>query len=863
MSPWIIMLIGMVLVIHALPLCILLVLTWKTKEERNYQYLRLSDIVFIILVLFLNLIVYILAHWYVWGHNNIVATIIHLYTSHVYANDIKRFVYTSIVCFAAALLFGVVGYNRNKHSNIRKNMAAVFASAYGILCIVIISYSLSAPTKVVLNEICSNNQSIYIDDSYSTNDYIELYNPCIFPCRLNSLYLSDDLDYLHKFSLENYEIAAHGFLIIKLSKTADSFSINSKGENIYLSNHGGHILDEIHCEKLMVNTAYCRMPDGGAAWGRYTCSPWQSNVGAIVAEREVSAPSFSYDNGFYEEAFELELSAEPNTQIYYSLDGSIPDMESSQYTEPIKVYNRSDEPNVFRSVKNVVPDYDTNIVEQTPVDKAFIVTAVAIDENGLSSTPVTKTYFVDLDQYQDDTVISLIADPNDLFGEDGIYVTGKEYDEWYHSGQTTDRPEANFEKYGRDWEIPAEIQFITRSQYTEQRIGMRIMGGSVRATRLKRLSIFARKDYSGSKWISVPLDGQKDVHSFMLREGFANAYFQNMMVGRDVSTQDMKPVVVFLNGEYWYHTYLLEKYNEEYFNQRYHVNEDEVILYKNGNLEAGVESDEELYNSIFEYITNSNMEDAEVYQDFCNIIDIQSYIDYWCFHLFINNLDVDDNKNAVLWRTRSIQDGKYADGKWRWALYDLDAVEWQDTEAYGVTDRAAIDTFSQKPEYAGNAFNQKPMYAALRRNPAFCKQFVLTFMDLINTNFSVENMTKLLTKWGTDITWYDSFFEKRASYIVPDMAREFGLTGTLEAVNLSINDTTYGDIIVNTVMPDLENGNWQGQYYTDYPITVTAQPREGYQFVEWTGDVVSDQSKIEVYIKEGGIQLNAIFKKAE
>ena len=691
----------------------------------------------------------------------------------------------------------------------------------------------------------------------------QLYNPCAFPCRLNSLYLSDDPNNLRKVSLKDYDIGAKDFQVIKLSKEANSFSVDKKGETIYLSDQWGSIHDEIHCGKLIADTAYCRMPDGGETWGRYTCSPWQSNIGAMIAEKEVLSPSFSRDNGFYEDAFELELSAESNTQIYYSLDGSIPNAESNQYTEPIRVYDRSNEPNVFRSVKNVVLDYNSDLPEQIPVDKAFIITAVAIDENGMSSEPITKTYFINLKQYQDDCVVSLIADPNDLFGENGIYVTGNEYDEWYYSGQTTERPEANFEKYGRDWEVPAKIQFITNSQYTEQEVGMRIMGGSARAARLKRFSIFSRKDYSGSKWISVPLNGYKDVHTFMLREGFANAYFPQIMDNRDVSIQDMNPVVVFLNGEYWYHTYLLEKYNEEYFSQRYHVDEDDVILYKNGNLEAGMESDEDIYREIYDYIEKNDMEDDNTYQDFCNIVDIQSYIDYWCFHLFINNLDVDENKNAVLWRTRSVLDDEYADGRWRWALYDLDAVEWDDTQEYGVSDRAEIDTFSQNTKFAGDAFNKRPIYVALRKNPNFCKQFVLTFMDLINTNFSVKNMSKLFKEWGSDITWYDSYFVKRADYIVPDMAREFGLTGTLETVNLSINDTKYGNIEINTIIPELENGTWQGQYYTDYPVTLTAQPKEGYQFVKWAGDVESASPKIEVDIREGGIQLHAVFKKAE
>ena len=41
------------------------------------------------------------------------------------------------------------------------------------------------------------------------------------------------------------------------------------------------------------------------------------------------------------------------------------------------------------------------------------------------SEAVTATYFVGENPYRDKLVVSLVADPEDLFGENGIYVTGK------------------------------------------------------------------------------------------------------------------------------------------------------------------------------------------------------------------------------------------------------------------------------------------------------------------------------------------------------------------------------------------------------------------------------------------------------
>ena len=61
----------------------------------------------------------------------------------------------------------------------------------------------------------------------------------------------------------------------------------------------------------------------------------------------------------------------------------------------------------------------------------------------------------------------------------------------------------------------------------------------------------------------------------------------------------------------------------------------------------------------------------------------------------------------------------------------------------------------------------------------------------------------------------------------------------------------------------MKNGSWTGEYFTDYPVTVTAQPMEGYEFAGWSGSIESDEITIEVPVSEGGIELRAEFQKIE
>ena len=144
--------------------------------------------------------------------------------------------------------------------------------------------------------------------------------------------------------------------------------------------------------------------------------------------------------------------------------------------------------------------------------------------------------------------------------------------------------------------------------------------------------------------------------------------------------------------------------------------------------------------------------------------------------------------------------------------------------------------------------------AALMKNADFRRQFVLTFLDMANENFRAERVLSLLdeieaeyTAWAVaswerwnanpqDKTFAEQleelrvFFENRFDYIVPCLAEHFGLTGSLAALFLSA-DTGEDDpdgasvpISLNTLSLELGGAeSWQGQYYTDYPVTLTAQ----------------------------------------
>lgn len=781
--------------------------------------------------------------------------------------DVQCFFFFAAILILIAVMCCMLWKRRTYKNICRKRktewMALTAVSVAFLLIMAGLSVKDYSQAQIVINEICSNNESYALDENGQITDYIELYNTGGLVCETSGLYLSDDPYNLKKISLSGQSIPAYGVVVVPCMEDGNSFSIDQNGESIFLSNENGIILERIDVVDLEEDMSYVRIADSKEWQIRY-CTP--ANADNMSGQVSVEMPILSHVSGFYDTTFELEIASGEDTVVYYTLDGSVPDEGSYIYEEPISVYDKSAEPNVWKSWQNIIPDWQEYTPDETTVQKAFLIRAVAMDRVGNKSDVVTATYFVGLDDFKDKDVISLIAEPEDLFGDEkGIYVTGTAYDEWYLNGQEGDKPVANFRQKGREWEREAVMElFDSGVSEFQQDVGIRIQGASARDSGRKRFSIYARKEYSGSALLDQPLFGNElQSHSVVLRDTIADVLCQCLMNDRGIPYQQYRRVSLFLNGEYWYDSFIREKYDDQYFSDHYGINEGNLIVIEGNAVSCGVETDMVQFGELYRYIEENDFTDEQTFAELETIIDVQSYIDFLITNIYCSNMDIDleNTKNVVMWRSREIGDGEYSDGKWRFALYDMDAVQWNSLEYYGIEERAALNSFSQQPEHADRAYNQGVLYAALKKNENFCRQFVQTFMDLLNTNFSVAMVNEKFGTAGKNSTWLDSYFEKRPDYMKKYLAEEFGLTGSIETVTLCNPDESKGTITLNTITPSMKDGNWIGEYFTDYPVAVTVNPAEGYEFTGWSGSIVSDEKTIEVPVTAGGIELKAEFRK--
>jgi hypothetical protein len=741
-----------------------------------------------------------------------------------------------------------------RFSKIKKSLFLLMAVSLLGTWIEALKISQEGKEKIIISEVC-RKMTYVIDDDAS---YVVIKNTGTLIYEIDTMYLTDKEDGEDGLPIQSVAIAS-GEEYQYIMAGDEGLGIKKKGGTIiYLMDKYNRITDSVTVPALEEMQSYKLIQN---AW-EIVNLPEKKTV-------LVSAPQFSDESGFYEDAFDLSISAEDGLRIYYTTDSSTPTESSFFYTSPIHIYDKSAEANSYRSVQNVYPYYlENEPIGQEPVDKCFVVRAVAVDEDGNKSDVVTKSYFVGLDEYKDSRVISLVSDPEDLFGEQGIYVTGSEYDKWYEDAlnntpegeelDTTDMPLKNYSQHGAEWERLANMELFEKGEIiNNQSVGIRIQGASAREGALKRFSIYSRKIYSGSKWFDVDFfDGIRS-HSVDIREGDANAISQRLAANREAVNIPGKAVTLFLDGEYWYTAYIYEKLSEEYLSEYYGVNENNVIVST-----FTKDTDTNSFEYLKDYVTSYDLAEEENYTKLSQMMDVQSYIDYWAINIYLGNMDVTELKNNVRWRTAIKENEEYGDMRWRWAFHDMDLLTEATRIIANVDTDAEVNSFKISGAYVPNAINEGVFWKALVVNPQFCRQFVLSFMDIVNTNFSLTNVEEVLEEYGYDISYNDYFFRERPKYMFQYLAEEFGLTGTQETVELSSNKSG-SPVTLNTITPELSSDeSWSGTYFTDYPVTVTASsPNFDHWEVTSGGETeIYSNTTIEVPVVKGGVEIHAVLR---
>ncbi len=356
---------------------------------------------------------------------------------------------------------------------------------------------------------------------------------------------------------------------------------------------------------------------------------------------------------------------------------------------------------------------------------------------------------------------------------------------------------------------------------------------------------------------------------------FRDSLMQSLVSHTKLDTMAYRPVVVFLNGEYWGIYNMRQRLDEYYLASTYHLDPDQVVILRyyhdlfRGNLE-----DKDHYRAMLKFIGENDLKDQQTYETIQTQMDTDNFIDYIASEIYFANTDWPLN-NIRYWRYKTEAYNPDAlpgqDGRWRWMLFDTDA-------GFGLLDKNGMYDHNTLELAEDPVTSIGFIFSSLLKNEAFKFQFINTLADHLNTSFEEQRvldridqmqdelkpqMEEQIRRWRTmddSIHVWEENVENLREFarIRPDILRQqiikrFGLPGT--ATLTLQTDSSKGHIQVNSISITrdtpgvVDPANWRGIYFQDVPVNITAVPGPGYQFSGW-GGVDQDQSSITLNLKE-------------
>lgn len=614
-----------------------------------------------------------------------------------------------------------------------------------------------------------------------------------------------------------------------------NFKLSSSGEDLTLFDNNGSQVDYMSVTAMETDNSMGRSPADGSILYFETPTPGEQNpntgyLGAIESEIV-----FSHEGGeFNGQSIDLSGAAE-GEEIRYTLDATIPNQTSSLYTSPITI------------------SQDT------------VIRAKIFKDNYIPSRTDTRTYITS--NTHDLPIVTLVSEPYNFFDQQyGLYEYG---------------PEENYENnlpffganFWQDWERDVHFSFYepTGELGVALDAGVKIFGAWSRANDQRSMSIHARGRYGYGK-LEYPIFPSLDYDKFesivlrssgndWMKTNIKDVIATSLMEDSGLEYQAHRSAVVYLNGEYWGFYNIREKVNDHFLDDKINVDKSEInILTNNGEIVKGSNT---AYNEIINFVTNNSLTVQSNYNYVASQIDIDNYITYQVAQIYLDNTDWPGN-NIKFWNS--------PETKWRWILYDTDFAfgrPWESPPFYdNDTLSFALDPYG--PGWPNPAWSTL-LARKLMENTTFKNKFINHFADEMNTRFkadavrnhinSVANsvsseitrhfahwsnwdnrspywrnqgMLSSYGEWQSEVDKILDFTDNRIPSLAGHFRSYFGINGMFN-LNLSINNTDAGSIQLNSLT--IESANWQGEYFDFIPVSLTAVPNEGYEFVGWQGSV--------------------------
>ncbi len=534
-------------------------------------------------------------------------------------------------------------------------------------------------------------------------DWVELQNISGETIQLSDYSLTDDPDSPGMYQLADRKLAPGESAVVILSgDTALStefyehagFALDGREDQLLLY-YQGTLTDHVYLRDIPIGCSYGRQEGAG---GFYYQTPTPKSPNA-EGQRMVSAvPVSDTAEGVYIGSDTYEIALEAAGTIFYTTDGSDPTEESMIYGGPLQF------------------------------SQTTVLRAAALEDGKRISESYTATFLVE--EPHSIPVVSLVTDPGNLWGSNGIYKNFTEIKE--------ERRSANLSYSGEDGSFSIDCEISLHGATT------------VTAFSKKSFTLRFKDSYDGPLHFSLFENSDVDMFSSLIlrasHESSVSTHMHDALMGEiaaancsTLMSQRHKYAALYINGEYWGLYALREHHSPEHYASYMNLPAENVTMVRY----AREDLSSTLY-ALLEFCKGNDMSVPENYAYACSLMDMTSLADWIILETYVCNFDINGNIRYFMSET---------DGLWRYGLVDLDLGMFDDRGlgqvTYAYYDSAILYNLIENDEFRLLLANR---VAELAAGP-LSDDAMFAAIDSLAAEIESE-IPRESARWGGDLyTW--------------------------------------------------------------------------------------------------------------
>ena len=596
------------------------------------------------------------------------------------------------------------------------------------------------------------NAEVYISEVSAggqNGEWIELHNRGETTVDLVGWHLSDDDKDSLKCPLGQISLSAGAYYTVFLKKKGVEpfFSISMSGEDIVLTDPDGSVRDVYATGALKSGLSSGRITDDDTLRRVFFTNPTEGKANAAeYLEGYAPKPVLSDTSLYHTAPFRLTIqTTDPSAVIYFTLDGTAPNRSSSVYSGPIEI-KRNTCVRVIAEVESRLTSEEAYANYLFGPRHTLPVVCIGMDPkhwDAMKKVPGVKAGLEEqaacVSYYEKDGAIGVA----------------------FHAGVS---PRGN-----TSIRYPQKSMSIhLRSQYGEKQVVYPFWGeGSALAYQFLILR-----------------NGSQDWQEARLRDSFADRAAANLRV----MTPKTRPVIVYVDGEYYGLMDMNEGMNHDYLWTHYQVDTDTVNIVLQNDVQKRGKKDG--YLALRKFAARKDLSKAENYDAFSKMVDMDAIIDYLIAQSFFGNYDI---SNQAWWGT---SDGRI---KWQPYLYDVDRCLHERSYGTNVLQLYFSKNGAKFGEFGDRKIHME-IYCGLHANKAWRKRVAERYAELLCTDFSEARLSALLDqmaeemlpemekhialwgkpssvqRWKSEIKLMHQLISKRYEYIIPRVKNIFDIS---------------------------------------------------------------------------------------